>query len=252
MYAKSPSPYHRGVQPSAALKAAVVRADDVFEKKLARPATLCMHCDSGGRHSPDRLRLDAILLAHRAHRLTVPVAALDHLQLGHGSAMVHQSLRRFAWFVPPLLAVTLEPDSFVAGLSRLGELAEEARRDDASFTAAEVECLAQFFSAALASITEDGPVDELAAILAACGACGTETSELVAQWLAGCARSPGGWAERRLLSAIDGPSNRRVERALGTLAVRAYLESRALAEGDPALLVALSSAEAAVAEWAAQ
>jgi hypothetical protein len=123
--------YHGGVQATAALRVAVARADQVFEERLSRPATLCMHCDGGGLHSPDRERLDAILLAHRSHRLTLPVEAVARLGLGHGSAMVHQSLRRFAWFVPPLLAATLEPDNFAVGLTRFAVLAEEARRDAA-------------------------------------------------------------------------------------------------------------------------
>src|SRR5580704_15840966 len=144
---------------TAALRSAVARADQVFERRLPKPATLCMHCDGGGLHSPDRERLDAILLAHRSHRLTLPVEAVARLSLGHGSAMVHQSLRRFAWFVPPLLAAALEPNEFVAGLTRFATLAEEARRDAASFIATEVECLAGFFAASLDAILGEAALD---------------------------------------------------------------------------------------------
>ena len=197
------------MKPTVALKASVVEADTVFEKKLQKPESLCMYCED---LSAERDQIEVLLKPHRAHRLGLPVQGLAKMSLGHGSVLVHGSLRRFAWFVPSLLAATLEAGEFIDGMLRLADLAREALRADsgkgaqppASFTPSERTCLAQFFAATLAALILDTSLDmhELDAALLACEACAIDPVPLIGDWIDVCRTAPGGIAERNLLAAI--------------------------------------------------
>lgn len=245
------------MKSTPARKTAVAEADAVFEKTLKKPQSLCMYCED----EPEaRDRLELLLKPHRAHRLGLPVHELDELSLGHGSVMVHQSFRRFAWFVPPLLAATLAAGEFIRGMRRLTDLAQEAglvgsyqgSQPPDSFTPLERKCLAQFFAATLAALIRETPLDveELNAALGACEACAIDYAPLIGDWIEVCRAAPLDIAERNLLTAITQWRGDSVTlRALGTEVVRSYLEERTLFGGDPTQTALLSAAESVVREW---
>jgi len=80
------------------------------------------------------------------------------LPSSRSSALVHGSVRRLAWFVPPLLAAAVESDDFAGPLRKLAALAVEARAEERArrgdgardFTVEERRALIDFLLAATA------------------------------------------------------------------------------------------------------
>lgn len=111
-------------------------------------------------------RLDAIVRSHEAPRLAFDTSVL---QGGEGGDHASMQLRRFAWFVPALLASWLEsrplpPFARLHGhvIQSMLEEATIAEEDDASWQPREAVALASFFDAALVAALAT-PIASLAA-----------------------------------------------------------------------------------------
>ena len=95
----------------ADLEAALAHVDRVFQPHYRKPVPLCMYCDlspAAYAQSPEMARFDAVVRAHRARRLIMPIHGIWDISLGHTLGIFHNDIRRLAWFVPPLLATTLD------------------------------------------------------------------------------------------------------------------------------------------------
>jgi hypothetical protein len=255
---------HPGLAASR-LRTALEQADAVFEPRLRKPEQLCVSCAYSKRGEPEvaagEARFAATIREYRRRRLELPVDAVLVHSFGHGPAVVHASLRRFAWFVPSFLASSLEPGQLSPRLNALAELVDDARRAEASyrpshpedFTPAERSAVFAFLDELLCQqVAEPGfaPADA-AAILRVARAFGLDVQPLVADWLA--APAP---ARSNLIAAVVTASSSGLERphlsdaaragileALFTERVRAQLEAWFLAEQDAALAIELSRAE---------
>jgi hypothetical protein len=195
---------------SSELIAALRAVDATFEKRLEKLATLCSCCTFSKHEEPEVAkrfeRFDAIVRQHRRRRLELPVRAVWDESFGHGSALVHASARRLAWFVPSILAASLDGGDFVEVMRRLGEAACEAwvgehayhKASPRDFTQAERGALGAFLRTALQLIAtgESHAVAEVAAIFGAAAACGCDREPLASVLVS----AP--LAERALLDAV--------------------------------------------------
>jgi hypothetical protein len=248
--------------------------DAAFEKHLRKPEELCAGCAFSKRGEPEVeaafQRFDAVVRAHRARRLELPVRAIWDESFGHGSALVHCSVRRFAWFLPALLAAALEAD-FAGTLARTASLALEAWRGEKThpatcpgdFSRGERDALDAFWRAAL---SEAATTDDVAAVFLAAVACDGATTPLVDELLDSepllvavvtslheldptWTRAEEARFDRdRLLREPAGPrlALRVLRDALFVEETRRRLEARCLDEAVPERVVALSRAEAMV------
>lgn len=136
---------------AAALVAALDDVLAVFPEHLAKPPAATSF-DAEARERDDLF--DAILRAHKRDRLILPIQALRATGAArHG--FPGMPLRRFAWFVPSLLASWLArapghtpfgADDLVA---MLGEIAPNEDETDEGFTDEEAAALEAFFERAL-------------------------------------------------------------------------------------------------------
>ncbi len=257
---------------------ALAVADDVFEKRYRRPEALCMSCPQGGEAAPEWERFEAIVRAHRADRLTLPVHALVPIELGHGSGVLHRDLRRLAWFLPAFLATSVrEGESFVQTMMTLVRLLDEARGllrapEEAwrCFRDEEGAALTGFLvAAASGALSDPAGEEELAASVAVAHAAGLDLGPFAAAWLAlaatdsharhhlhalvACVLDPTAWGGAPL---SPWPSGTALEKPLRAVLVRedvrAWLEAAFLAcavddDAGRAEASALSRSEAAVA-----
>lgn len=147
---------------AAALRSSLEALLVVFPAHLSKPpAAITFDAES---RAGDEL-FEAIVRAHKRDRLGLPVQALRAANAG-GHGFTRMPLRRFAWFVPSLLAAwltrtardeALGTDTLVAMLDDLA-----ANDPDEGWTDDEAAALEGFFAAALAAavatpLTSDRP-----------------------------------------------------------------------------------------------
>lgn len=210
------------------LRAELSRLLDVFPQQLSKaPPETIFDREELARNE----QFDAILRAHRKHRLDLPIEALRR-----SGAPTHNfdsmPPRRLAWFVPSLLASWLDP----AVSFSISDL-EEVCAGNTEFSEPESEALAAFFETALAAALEtplpsarepdralqDGlqvwsrhfPSAPLE-VLRAAKALDVPLDPLVGQW----ARDPSPLAGDHLLEAVFDP----------TVASKHYLSDEAVAD----------------------
>lgn len=261
------------MRASPELRAALARVDEAFDRKLPPFEALCGECVLTTNEEPRLESFEAVIRTYRARRLELPIRMIWGESFGHGSALVHGSLRRFAWFVPALFATALEDGQLARVLGVVADLAEEARLAERQLRAgapAELSteeraaCLDFLREALRAAVSaEIVVVREVAAIFAAASGLAIDAQPLVAMWLAmpeaeiAIARALAGEdvsIEQQVanLSVRTGEvveTSRHVDPeralvlALATEEVRCRLESRSQEESDAARVRVLSRAE---------
>ena len=260
--------------------------DESFEKRLGKLDELCSFCGASRHAEPglaaQRDRFDSVIREHRRRRLDLPVHEIWDESFGHGSALVHGSLRRLAWFIPSILSASLHLDSSEA-LRGLAGLVLEAREGERTYHAsspsdlanAERDSLARFLLTALRSIdaADAAATDDLAALVLLATVCRCDPRPLIEALLDRICDAPmllaivdvlrdldPTWSRRRdgpfdpdrLSSQCSGATPslaiaRRVLRdALFTEETRRRLEARFLEEKDPTTAAAISRAEETV------
>lgn len=169
--------------------------DATFERHLQKPEPLCVSCAFSKREEPnaaaDFERFEGIVRAYRRRRLELPVRAIWDESFGHGSALVHASVRRLAWFVPSILAASLA-EGFAEALRRLAGWSLEAMEGERTHHASaprdllpsERQALDGFWVAAVRAISphDSDCMDDWAAVFLASMACGGDTKALVRAW----------------------------------------------------------------------
>lgn len=253
----------------ALLQRRLAELDAAFPARLEDAEALCACCEGPAFEEPEQ-RVRSIVRACKGRRLELPVQALLRESLGHGSAMVHGSLRRFAFFLPALIAAWLRhpPEvslEDVVLLVQEAEAAEATRRGQppACWSAGERDALTAILLAVLGAQLSS-PESDPCATLSAAGALQVPAEPLIACWLEDRTRS----AEDHLLAAVARLGGRRPTRELSATglppsageltqrgawmlvreATRAALERRFFEEHDtvPDRARAWSQAEAAV------
>lgn len=134
---------------AAALRAALQHLLEVFPEHLPKPHHRAW---PEARDMVRNEQFDAILAAHRRDRLGLPIEALratggPH----HGFELLHP--RRFAWFVPSILASWLDGapsrDNDAFGAAEIEAIAAGVADDDWGWSSDEDEALADYFARAL-------------------------------------------------------------------------------------------------------
>ena len=163
----------------AALERAVRLLESAFPTKLAAGHGGCMHCNNPtAEEKAERERFYTAIRSHKGPRACLPVQTLSQIHLGHGPAIIHGSFRRFAYFVPALLADLVSEDTEDAASprgspQRVASLFQEAiaaghingEDTERPWTPAEVDTLSDFFATAL-STRIGGPTGNTAEALA--------------------------------------------------------------------------------------
>jgi hypothetical protein len=229
-----------------------------FPSRLEPAHDLCMHCDE---------HIAAIRTFDR-HVRDAPRTALQEasrLSFGHGSALVHESLRRFAWFVPSLLSMCLDPSSEgqepwspddVRRLVSEAQSVESVKKPDgrSTWTAAEHEAIRDVFAAALSAFLSTPPSSDAdpVPLLDLAQAFGVDADVLLDVWLGDTTER----AEANLLAtferAVAGYRMGVVKDASAVAVllfgdrVRRRLEDRFFSEADPMRAARLAEAEAFV------
>lgn len=208
-----------------------------------------MYCES---RSEERERYEAVLRAHRAHRLTLPWRMLEWSSLGHGSILVHGDLRRLAWFVPSILASVLDGD--IEALHVLARLVDEARSSESiyrpgrpqDFTAEERVAFTGYFEELARALSlEDSTSNAIGWLLEAASHCADDPSsirEVLAADRRGLLRLAEAILDNEWDPAWPGHSMLRTE------ALRRQLEAAFFADYTPAERTILSRAEGVLAQ----
>lgn len=173
---------------------ALQAVDAGFQGHLGKPDQLCVNCGLSKRGGPGGAqfaRFEGIVRDYRRRRLELPVQTIWDESFGHGSALVHGSLRRLTWFVPSILAASVAGDFAetlrkMAGSSLEGLAGERTYHAHAprDFLPSERRALDGFLVAAVRSIDPEDPccVDEMAAVFLLSTACGCDAKALVRAW----------------------------------------------------------------------
>jgi hypothetical protein len=187
--------------------------DAAFPARLESAEALCVCCEGPAFEEPEQ-RVRSIVRAWKGRRLELPVQALLRESLGHGSAMVHCSLRRLACFLPALIAAWLRHPPEVS-LGEVVLLIQEAeageatyrRQSPACWSAGERDALTAIFLAVLRAQLSSPESDPCATLSGAC-ALRVPADPLIEGWLEDETRT----AEDHLLAAVARLEGRRPTR----------------------------------------
>jgi hypothetical protein len=264
---------------------ALQAVDAAFQSHLGKPDQLCVNCGFSKRGEPEVAgqfaRFEGIVREYRRRRLELPVQTIWDESFGHGSALVHGSVRRLTWFVPSILAASLA-GGFAETLRRLAGFSLEAVEGERTYHAdsprdlipSERRALEGFLVAAVRSITPVDPsgIDEMAAVFLLSTACGCDAKALVRAWaerpdiqtcllpaLSKLAELDPTWQRLDPEALVPGASGlcpspltalRVFHDQVFTEDTKQYLERRFLAEQDATTAAVLSEAERTVASRA--
>lgn len=240
------------VERLAAELAELVR---VFPAHPERAHLLTMY-DRDDEDRPDWDAFEAFVRAHKQDRLAMPAMQL----IAWRTRTIKGSFRRFAYFVPTILAacVSESTDGWLTWRSASSWLAE-ARSGESfyhaeygspvprDFTEDERRAMSAFFAAALRETVHGPSPDEALDVLVCAAAFDAHPRDVLLAWIALGDVDAEAALARAVPEVLGNSRHTKLHAAVADERVRAALEQRFLASTDPKRAAALSELEAVVA-----